>query len=317
MNKKRNERNARLMTAIVLIGVLVTVLPIAKAGPIFNFKSILNVTWGNETQEPLIPRGELRLVTLTVTHTVTKTAWGDGVLSALTGALIPIHLQITDKPSWCTATIQSGTLSVTVQPNTTTTVRTQVSIQVTNDAPAYSLGYITIRATADRTSIIEGYENDFTLSFIPAYKSLINPSLPQTNVKELGPMDTGTIPIEITNMGNARTTVMLEVTNVPKDWVAIVTSHVLLDEGIGSTATAYLTVIPPKSFGYHNDEQTIEVSLQPVYADDYSKRGEITYQTFLVQSRGFSAPGFEAVIFLAAFALAILMVAIIRRRNNK
>jgi len=316
MNEKRTTLVARLVTAVVLIGTLTTMIPTTQAGPIFNFQSILNVTWGNETQQPLIPRGELRFVTLVITHTVTKTALGGGVLSALTGALILIHIEIMDAPSWCTATIQQGTLSVTVQPGAVTTVKTTIALQVDNDAPAYSLGYLRIRATAERASLIEGCENDFTLSFLPAYKSLISPSLPDTNVKEIGPMETATLPIRIENLGNARTIVYLRVTQIPKDWVATVTSQIILDEGIGSTATAYLTVIPPKSVGYHNEEQTIEVSLQPVYSDDASKRGEISYQSFLVQSRGFSTPGFDSIIFLGAFAMTLLMVVYIRRRKK-
>ena len=116
--------------------------------------------------------------------------------------------------------------------------------------------------------------------------------------------------------GNGGTVVQLRVTQVPKDWVATVTSQVTLAEGTGSSATAYLTVIPPKSFGYHNEEQTIEVSLQPMFADDMSQKGVISYESFLVQSRGFSAPGFETSIFLGAFAMTLLIVVYIRRRKK-
>jgi hypothetical protein len=314
--KKLNEIKAGVVTIFVLSGLLGMLMPISSAGPIFNFQSILNVSWGNETQQPFVPRGEIRTVRIVITHTVTKTAGGKGVLSTLKGALIPIHVEIVEKPSWCSATVQQGTLSVTVQPDITSTVETTIAIQVTNNAPANSLGYIKVKATADRTSIIEGFENVFTLSFIPAYKSLINPSLPETNMKEIGPMDTAVLPITISNLGNARTIVFLDVTSIPEDWVAVVTSQLTLEEGAGSYGTAYLIVKPPKSFGYHNDEQTIKVSMQPVDAGDYSKRGEITYQTFLVQSRGFSTPGFETIVFLGAFALTLLIIVYIRKRKK-
>lgn len=314
--KKIKVIKAGVITLFVLNGLLIALIPIISAGPIFNFQSILNVTWGNETQQPLVPRGELRTVSLKITHTVTKTAVGKGVLSTLKGSLIPIHVEIIEKPSWCTATIQTGTLSVTVQPDIISPVETKLSIQVANDAPAYSLGYIKVRATAEKTSIIEGFENDFTLTFIPAYKALINPSFPETTVKEIGPMDTAVLPIKIANLGNARTIVLLQVMNIPEDWIAIVPSQITLEEGAGSQGTAYLIVKPPKSFGYHNDEQTIQVSMQPVNADDYSKRGEMTYETFLVQSRGFSTPGFETVAFLGAFALTFIVIMLIRKRKK-
>ncbi len=157
-----------------------------------------------------MPRGELRTITLVITHTVTRGALGNGVLATLTGALIKIDVSIIETPSWCTATISQGTLSVTVQPDTISTVETKLSIQVANDAPAYSLGYIKVKATAEKTGLIAGYEDDFTLSFIPAYKALISPSLPETNSKEIGPMDTAVFPIDISNLGNARTIVLIE-----------------------------------------------------------------------------------------------------------
>jgi hypothetical protein len=177
------------------------------------------------------------------------------------------------------------------------------------------LGYIKIKATAEKTGIIEGYEDEFTLSFIPAYNALISHSLPETNSKEIGPMDTATFPITIANLGNARTVVLLNIVSAPKDWIAMITSQLILEEEAGSTATAYLIIKPPKGFGYHNDEQTIKISMQPVKADDYSKKGDITYETFLVQSRGFSTPGFETIIFLGAFAMAFLIVTYTQKRK--
>ena len=316
MAKKFNAAIASIVTGLVLVGVLIAVLPTTSAGLIFNLQSALNVTWANEMQEPLIPRGELRTLTLVIAHTVTRGALDEGLLVTLTGALIKIDVSIIETPSWCTATISQGTLSVTVQPETISTVKTLLSIQVANDAPAYGLGYIKVKATAAKTGIIAGYEDDFTLSFIPAYKALISPSLPETNSKEIGPMDTAVFPIDIANLGNARTIVLLKVVSIPKDWITMITSQLILEEGAGSKATAYLIVKPPKSFGYHNDEQTIKISMQPVYADDYSKKGEITNETFLVQSRGFSTPGFEIIIFLGASAMVFLIVRNTRKRKK-
>jgi hypothetical protein len=316
MIKRYKAAKASIVTGLVLVTVLVAILPTTSAGPVFNLQSTLNVTWGNETKEPIVPRGELRTLTLVITHTVAKGALGADVLALLTGSLIKINVSIIESSSWCTATISQGTLSVIVQPNAISTVETKISIQVANDAPAYDLGYVKVKATASRTSLIAGYENYFTLSFIPAYKALIRPTLPETNLKEIGPMDTAVFPIDIANLGNARTIVLLNVVSVPKDWVAVITSQILLEEGAGSNGIAYLVVKPPKSFGYHDDEQTIKISMQPVKADDYSKKGEITNETFLVQSRGFSTPGFETITFLGAFTIAFLIVTYTRKRKK-
>jgi hypothetical protein len=315
MTKKFKAVKTSIVTGIILVSVIFAVLPTASAGLLFNLQSVVNVTWGNETQQPVVPRGELRTLDLTITHTVTRGALGRGLLSALTGTPIIINVDITETPTWCTANIAQGTLSVTVQPDQITVVKTKLSLQVADDAPAYGLGYIKVKAKAQKAGLIAGYENDFTLSFIPDYKPLIKPSLPETNSKEIGPMDSAVFPIQIENLGNARTVVLLNVVAVPKDWIAVITSQLTLEEGAGSTATAYLVVKPPKSFGYHYDEQTISISMQPVKADDFSKKGEITYETVLVQSRGFSTPGFESIAFIGALAVVLLIITYIKKRK--
>ena len=316
MTKKIKAVKASIITGIVLVSMLAAVLPTTSAGLIFNLQSVLNVTWGNETKQPVVPRGELRELTLAISHTVTRGAIGRGMLLLYQGNQIVINVEIVETPTWCTANIAQGTLSVTVQPDQITTVYTKLSLQVADNAPAYGLGYVKVKATARKAGLISAYEQDFTLSFIPDYKPLIKPSLPETNSKEIGPMDTAIFPILIENLGNARTVVLLNVVSVPKDWNAIITSQVTLEEGAGSTATAYLVIKPPKGFGYHYDEQTIKISMQPVKADDYSKKGETTYETFLVQSRGFSTPGFETIVFLGAFAITFLIVAYTHKRKK-
>jgi hypothetical protein len=316
MTKKFRVVKASIITGLMLVSVLVAVLPTTSAGAIFSLQSVLNVTWGNETNQPVVPRGELRELELVITHTVTRGAFGRGLLAFYSGRNIVINVEIVETPTWCTANIAQGTLSVTIVPDQITTVKTKLSLQVADNAPAYGLGYIKVKATARKAGLIAGYEQDFTLSFIPDYKPLIKPSLPETNSKEIGPMDTASFPIEIQNLGNARTVVLLNVVSVPKDWNAIITSQVTLEEGNGSTATAYLVVKPPKGFGYHYDEQTIKISMQPVKADDFSKKGEVTYESFLVQSRGFSTPGFETITFIGALTAVFLIITCIRKRKK-
>lgn len=309
MRKKRSALNAGILAGLVLVSVTLATICLPSTKSTFAIQSSLDVTWGNETIKPIVPRGELRTLTLVITHTITRGALGQEIINLLTGSVIPIAITITDSSPWCTAVISKGTLSVIVQPDTISTVQTTVSIQVENDAPAYGLGYFTIKATAAQTSLIQGTENVVTLSFIPAYKALIQTFLPATNTKEIGPMDTAVFPVKVTNLGNARTIVMLNVTNVPKDWNAVITSEIVLNEvdQEGSSGTAFLVVKPPRSFGYHYDELTLQISLQPVKADDYSEKGQISTATFLVQSRGFSLPGFEIILFLVALVLVLLL----------
>jgi len=315
MTKRFKTVKASILTGIILISVIIATTPTISAGPLFNLQSVLNVSWGNETNQPVVPRGELRQLTLTITHTVTRGALGQFLLSLYQNAQITVDLQITETPSWCTATLSQGTVAVMVVPNEITSRTTQLSLQVEDNAPAYGLGYVKIKATARQVGFIKGFEQEFTLNFLPDYKPLIQTTLPNTNTKQIGPLDTATFKIDIQNLGNARTKVKLRVLDIPVGWTAIVTDEIILEEGAGSMASAYLTVKPPKGFGYHYDQQTITVSMQPVKADQETKVGAISYASFLIESRGFSTPGFEMVIFIAAFAIVMTTLFMIRKRK--
>ncbi len=316
MKKNFKAVKASFLTGIVVISVLFAVLPTASAGLIFNLQSSLAVSWsGNATNTPIVPRGALRTLNLEIVHTVTRGAFGRGLLAFYSGAPVTIIVQIIETPSWVTATLSQGSLQTQVIPDGSTTLTTQISLQVADNAPAYAQGYIKLQATANKAGFIKGYTQEFTLTFLPDYKPLISASFPDTNTKQIGPLDTAVFPIKVTNLGNAKTVVKFTIENVPADWNAIITDELLLDEGNGSTNTAYLVIKPPKSFGYHNDERTITITMQPVKYDDRTKKGDDTTASFLVESRGFSTPGFESIAFIGALAVVFALTMFLRKRK--
>jgi hypothetical protein len=212
MTKRFKAVKASILTGIVLLSVLFAVLPTASAGLFFNLQSALTVSWStNQTQTPVVPRGDLRTLELTITHTVTRGALGRGLLTFYTGNAVTINVEIIETPSWVTATLAQGTLQTTIRPDEVTTLKTQISLQVADDAPAFAQGYIRLQATARKAGFIEGFTQEFTLTFLPDYKPLIQPAYPETNTKQIGPLDTAVFPIQITNLGNARTVVLLTV----------------------------------------------------------------------------------------------------------
>jgi hypothetical protein len=163
--------------------------------------------------------------------------------------IIIINVEILETPSWCTANLAQGTLATTIKVDEISHVSTQISLQVADDAPAFGLGYIKLRASAQKAGLVQGYTQEFTLNFVPDYKPLIQAAFPETNTKDIGPLDTAVFSIQVTNLGNARTKVLLTVTNLPTGWNAIITDELILEEGAGSMNTAYLTIRPPKDFG--------------------------------------------------------------------
>ncbi|EMR73475.1 hypothetical protein MCGE09_00624, partial [Thaumarchaeota archaeon SCGC AB-539-E09] len=65
-------------------------------------------------------------------------------------------------------------------------------------------------------------------------------------------------------------------------------------------STVQLVVQPPYSFGYHNEREVIQVSMTPSYYADPTLKGQEYVLSFVVQSRGFSTPGFEAIFVIIA-----------------
>lgn len=317
MTKRFKTVKASILTGIILISVIIAVSPTTSAGIFFNLQSSLTVSWNtSETQQPLVPRGGTRQLTLDITHMVNKGVLGSAILRAYTGKQITIKIEILSTPTWATASLSQGTVTATIDPTTLQTLHTALTLAVAENAPAFGVGEVKLRATALKAGLIQSFEQDFALNFQPDYKPLIQPTLPDANTKQIGPMDTATFRIDVQNLGNARTLVKLTVETVPEGWMAIITDEIVLEEGVGSMNTAYLVVKPPKGFGYHYDEETIVVSMQPVKADEQTKVGAVTKASFLVESRGFSTPGFEAIAFISALALVMGIIVYIRKRKQ-
>ncbi len=283
-------------------------VPSTSAGLLFNLQSVVSVSYsGNETASPVVPRGSIINVKLDITYYVTRGVLGQGILIAYGGKNAFVKLEIVGNSDWLTANLMKDTVPFEISDQKQTSTYS-ISFQASENAPAYAQGFITIKASVATMGLIEGFEQEFTLPVFPAYKPLIDPYLPETNTRKIGPMDTAVFPIEIKNLGNAETIVFLDIESVPVGWNAIITSQVTLAEAEGSTATAYLVVKPPKGFGYHSEENTIKISMEPVRADDQKDRGEKIYENFLVESQGFSTYGIEAVLPIILVIVVIILI---------
>jgi len=323
MKKNFKSIKAAMIMGILLFSVFVAVTPRASAGTFVNLSSYLRVDWAeNATGTPIVPRGEMRPLTLNIAYGVTSGGlfrlFTSFLLSTYIGRQVNIKLELVDWSPWCTPGLVQGTITTSVQSIEQSDLTAKLNIRVNEEAPAYGGGFIKIKASVPKIGLIEAYENEFTLEFNPAYLPLIKAELPETNAKKIGPMDTAVFPIEVENLGNARTKVYFEVVGVPDGWIAVVTDDITLDEGVGSKGTAYLTVRPPKGFGYHDEDTSIRVQMIPARAEDTSDRGDPEYITVVVESRGFSAIGIEIVlipIIIIVLILVLLYYFWIKRRK--
>jgi len=179
--KKRGMRNFFILFTIIVVLLLQSSLVSAQPqsgyhpGCFFNLQFVMNLSWsGNDTQEPISP-GETREVHLTISSTVTRGAYGRILLQILEGGTYPIQLFVEEKPEWCIAWTSQENFTGVILPNEMCTQNTLLYIHLNDDAPSnYTLGWVKLRcAINDKKgpfnilTLIHGYENTFTLSFIP------------------------------------------------------------------------------------------------------------------------------------------------------
>ena len=315
MTKRFKTMKSSIVVGVLLVSIFAAIIPTSSAGLILNLSSIVNVDWGNETlDKPLVPLGEARNLDLEVTYGVTSGAFlSQAFLTLFIGRQVNIKLEVTEKPDWCTATLKSDTITTAVK-SEETKLKTTLTLRVDENAPAFGAGYVKITASVPRIGAIDGYSQVFNLDFTPSYLPMINAQSLEGNSKTIGPMDTAVFPIEVENMGKARTTVFFTIDNVPEGWIAVVTDDITLDADKGSTGIAYLTIKPPKGFGYHNDDQSIKVTMTPARAEQLENQGESKTVTVIIESRGFSTPGFESLLFIGALLAVVLILKLKKKK---
>ena len=327
MKKKFKNIKTSLIIGILLASLSVVMFPITPAddGTFVGLSSVVNLEWKNETgqPDPIQPKQDLRPYTLVVSYTVTRGGLlGGGLIySMYAGRTVDIKLELVNYPDWATVELTKNTVTAHVPKyiGYESEYEVRIELSLDEDAPAYEQGVIYIRATVPQIGPIDGMEQTYSLSFKPAYRALIS-YVPQSNNKIIGPMDTAEFPIDVTNLGNARTKVFLEVDydSLPDGWSAIINDNIVLETGSGSAGKVYLTVRPPKGFGYHDDDAVIRVKITPKYADDTNIQGESEYLTVSVESRGLSIIGIEIMIpILILIFLGVITAHILIKRIKK
>jgi len=318
--KTKYLRSVMVFRIIVVVSLIIAYSSTIASGnglqQMFQMSNRVDIQWNSsETQDPIIPRDKIKILNLSVFYTVDVgdyfakgfyDFWKNHYNKKGVHTTIKIQLDIIDSSPWCSAALKSNIVYVNFSKNQTTTAT--IYIILNEDAPAYGSGYISLNATAKGVvgTPLKPYKNTFTLSFTPTYIPYINVNLSKINTVEVTPMEKAVFAITIENLGNARTKVFLEVKNLPESWQGVVTNEITLGETLGSSNTAYLTVQPPKNFGFHNEKEIIRVALTPVRAENISDRGDTTFVTFLVKSKGVGTPGFDSGIILPAFVFVCI-----------
>jgi hypothetical protein len=324
MKKNFKTMKATLIMGLLLVSLFVSIIPTTSAaGGFISLESYVNVNYDESiTNEPIMIRGTGKAATINITYGVTGASLftvGAQILLAMHyGRTVKIKVEPFNFPDWAsvsvsewpTAKIQAGEKSYPVT----------LIVKVDENAPAYGKGDIKLRITVPDVGLIKGIVDEISIPFSVGYTPIVTHQVVGGENQIIGPMDTAVFPIELTNMGNARTRVKLEITNIPDGWSAIITNDVVLEEGAGSKATVYLTVRPPKGFGYHDESASILIKYTPEMVEQPSFFGESRPIGILVDSRGFSVIGIEMVILPLIIIIVILLFIyyfIIKKRLGK
>ena len=295
-----------LFILFLLFNILMICIPVSSS--IIPVNSLIEIDWSDDIESPIVPRYEVRAINITITYqAIYAGEVGEGAIDAYSGTSpAVIDLEIIDMSPWVTANLKATKviLEISDKPNSATNY---INLQLNENAPAFELGYITIRASIGTLGILPPFSREVSLNFNPAYLPIIDASYPEGNSLEIMPDDSAIFPIKLENMGNARTKVFFEIEDVPDGWTAVVTDDVTLDEDTGSIITAYVTVKPPKDFGYHEDMCVITVSMLPARAESLEEQGVKTYATFVVHSKGYFTPGFESILFIGALLVVVMI----------
>lgn len=310
---------ASLIIGIFIVSMFAVLVPAnpVKGGLLVNFSSIVNLNWEDSDSEslsqPIQPKQDLRPYNLMITYKVNAGGFLSGETRLkwfLAGRTVPIKLELVDYPEWAIVQLATDTVIATVPDTIGIDVpfKVQIVLSLDETAPAFESGVIYIKATVPKVGPIEGMSKTFSLSFMPAYLPLVKID-PIKNYDTIGPMDTAEFPIDVTNLGNARTKVFFEIDydSLPSGWTAIINDNIILETGANPTGKVYLNVKPPKSFGYHDDRANIRIKVIPAYADIPTNRGEPEYITVAVESRGVSLIGIEVILPIIILIILVIV----------
>jgi hypothetical protein len=308
-------KNLKTVRAAIMMGMLIgsifaMFMPTASAAP----QSVVEISHAiGDVQDPIMPLGAQRQIGITIRYSITSVspALWDAVYG---GQLAIINLEVGNTPPWCTAVISPNIVSTNIRSSFQSTNAT-LTVQIDDTAPAFTGGAIQIIARVDKVAFIEGRETTYDVPFTPGYLPTIKFNAPDTgNFMEIGPGDIANFPVEIENLGNAKTEVTFKVLNTPQGWSPTITSTIVLGtDGTESKETVNFVIQPPFGIGYHNEREVFQVAMKPSYFFNPTLEGKEYVLSFVVRNRGFSTPGFEGVLLI----LALVSITFIIKKQRK
>jgi len=334
MNKQFQKIEILIIFIIIFISSLFVISPVARSGPldqIYECTPIVEIEY-NETflQEPVKPYDKPTQIPIIVKTKI------DGPSSDIVAAKIGsdwenlrdairliIDISIAEVSDGCYASINPPILQFPISEEYKSTNAT-LSFTIDQYFSAFTLKIVKIQFSVRRigkaATLVKAANITKDIPFIVSYQPQLSFSYPESNVKNVNPDETASFPIEIENWGNAETNVNAEIAYIPEGWQAQIVKNLTLRTNLfGGDAAEIITlnVKPPIGFGYHEDRAIIKVKMTPVFYNDSNNTGEPHYLYFIVQSKGFSTPGFETTILIFAIIFIYIPILIIKDKRGR
>lgn len=321
MKKKLSIVKTSIILVILLFSIFIIISPVNSAdetttdlnqeGGLIAFNHVVNAYWTNQQNATMEikPFTETRNYDITFSHSLSYGPFGRSLYQVFyAGQIVYMKVQIKSYPSeWAQVTAFTDTIQLKLPTFLSDVNQYQYTIAISVDdrAPAFTRGTIVLGVSIEARGIIKSYDQDLQLAINPSYAPKLN-VIADIQSKIMGPMDIGTIPIKVTNLGNGESKVYFSVANIPVGWTVLVTDQVTLSPD--QTETVYMTVKPPRSFGYHDDVNTFRIEYYPAWSTDPSIKGTTEQITVAIESRGISLIGGELVLPILILIIVIIII---------
>ena len=227
---------------------------------------------------------------------------------------IQITLTIVEKPDWCEANLAESNLSTT--PGTQEPQTTILTVSVNENAPALTERIVKIQATCSKikgllgiVTKVTGCNETFDIPFTVGYLPLINVEFNFTS-KEIPPLNVTTIPVNITNLGNGKTTVKIEVENESGNYTLDYPDNVILDSQISGgdyKKQIEIEIQPYKNFTL----EEIKIKFTPHYTGDLELKGQTITTTLTLENDGSLKEDEEDLEFNSTLLIVVIVVIIL------
>jgi len=227
-----------------------------------------------------------------------------------------IHLEILNPPDWASIYFGTSTLlaDYPLQSEGKVPIKTSLIISPRVEAPAESQE-IDIQLSIPTLKRVNGFSATVTIPYTPIFNPTIGITI-ATPVRTVGPHESVTFSIDVLNKGNKITRVIPTIVGVDPSWVPTINPP-KFEIPPGEQTTFSFSIITPYNFGWHNEYGRFQVNFQttiyPFQKDSPSSNESIF---LVVNNHGFSTPGFEFIVCLAALIGIVCIIRIRRKKNS-